>query len=1764
MALDTAIKNVGDYYAAHYLADKNGFAKDIRDQAKAWKEQGSQSAPRRLAALGDGYFKAKTAALDFPEPELRSRAGVKELDAWHPALLDALGYRPEPFALELATEKKQLPALLRLNRHNRPWLVILQAPFCLSGGDSEEEPLEQPVQAPSRLVEELPTLQESWEKAIALLFKQEDAPRWAMLLAGARVYLFDAQTYAQGRYLWIDLEEAYGRRQAETFQAICALLSIEALSPQGESDEVLHERLREGSLKSTHGVSEKLQGAVRDAIQAIANGWVEARRQSNLGYRQLSEREAPLPDGSREITAEQLRHDALIYVYRLLFCFYAEARGGELGILPINDDVYRLGYSLEALRDLVDANEPGTTTEQRTYIAEHLERLFQLIYEGFDPAREGLAQEEDESEGPQFGRLPSQESLFGSPGGEQLALEDAQPRNADSRRDSYTPGKLFAIEPLTATLFDPAATPLLSRVKLPNRVLHGVIRCLSLGTSQQSKRIGRINYAELGIVQLGSVYEGLLSYKGFFATEDLIQVHQQIKQGKTIKPMLDNAVDPKQPTWFVPATRLDEFKKGEVVLEHRTEKPRIYRTGEFILHLNGVDRVNSASYYTPEVLTRTLVEEALKERLKEFTPERADEVLSLKVCEPAMGSAAFLVEAIDQLAHRYLELKQQQCDKSIDPSDYEDELRRVRHYIAVHNVYGVDLNPVAVELGALSLWLATIHRLQEAPGSEDSQPLHRPAATPWFGLRLRAGNSLIGARRSVWSKGQLGAGKHYGKNAQVPRQLKPGEARQPGEIYHFLVWDEDMAPAATDKLMRQHWPEECEQIKQWRNRQVKEKFSPEELVRLEALSERIDALWADYAAERHQALAHSACTASVWPTPQNDVEALRPGPSLRHQERLKARLEAESGAFQRLRLLMDSWCSFYFWPLEQAEALPSREAWLAAAEVLLGIGTDDTSTRGMLDIQLGDDIDLEALFQASQAQLPDAAHLSELVPWFGVGRATAAEQHYHHWELIFTEILGPRVEDKPEPKGFDLMFGNPPWLKVSWKDAPLLSEFEPLLGVRDAKSATYNRERPRLLQDEQRRLTYRTAFEQGEGSNVFLNDATLYPALAGVQTNLYKNFIERSWGLLGERGIAGLLHPEGVFDDPNGGELRKAYYPRLRAHYQHHNGLPLFSDVDAKERFSINIFVGEPGEVSFFNISNLADPSTVERSEGVVESVQPIPGFKDDKGDWETRGHPERILKITERELGLFARLFEEAETPPLQARLPQVHSRPLLKVLEKFAKAPRRLSDLKGQYMATEMLHEANAQRDGMITRQQEPSFQPANADEWVASGPHFYVGNPFNKTPRTACTANGHYDAIDLETIPNDYLPRAVYRPGDENGDLTAFYNAIPEWPKPQKPTKTDSGWQPGFWPVADDEAAAYEALLGEPLKRYGIDTSRPGARTARQFGFFSRWEGDVEGAIRWLKHNGLERNSQAFTRSFSDVRLEQVALHKGDMEWLPKPLTAQPRLVYRRRGQPANERTLIPAVMPPGITHINPVISLTFNDSAMAAIFGGHSFSLLHDFLIRVAGRSDIYANTLLPFPLVEEAYWPNIKVRALRLSCLTNHYAELWHDLFEDGFKQDAFAKTGAKKWSELSPAWNREVAFRSDLDRRQAELELDVLLALGFGLSVEELVQIYSVQFSALVEYEKVDEYDARGQRLPNTKRKDAGGKEVRDARADHDGSSPLTVSWEIDNGNQTVTRTFYPPFRHVDRIEDYRTGYRVFAERLGIELPEAEAPAMAE
>src|SRR5262249_23698557 len=148
---------------------------------------------------------------------------------------------------------------------------------------------------------------------------------------------------------------------------------------------------------------------------------------------------------------------------------------------------------------------------------------------------------------------------------------------------------------------------------------------------------------------------------GFFATEDLYEVQPAPK--KPTNPADDeegeeesdedtgedagSSTDVLDNAWFVPESRINEYKPEERVYDQDEDgrrKLRKYSKGSFIYRLAGRDRQKSASYYTPQVLTRCLVKYALRELLQEKT---ADEILQITVCEPAMGSAAFLNEAVN-------------------------------------------------------------------------------------------------------------------------------------------------------------------------------------------------------------------------------------------------------------------------------------------------------------------------------------------------------------------------------------------------------------------------------------------------------------------------------------------------------------------------------------------------------------------------------------------------------------------------------------------------------------------------------------------------------------------------------------------------------------------------------------------------------------------------------------------------------------------------------------------------------------------------------------------------------------------------------------------------------------------------------------------------------------------------------------------------------------------------------------------------------------
>ena len=242
---------------------------------------------------------------------------------------------------------------------------------------------------------------------------------------------------------------------------------------------------------------------------------------------------------------------------------------------------------------------------------------------------------------------------------------------------------------------------------------------------------GFISYVELGINQLGAVYEGLMSYTGFFAETDLYEVAPDGNNEKG--------------SWVVATDEADHLDRKDFV-EYTDEmtgerKPVIHPRGSFVYRLSGRDRQRSASYYTPEVLTKFTVGQALEELLdQDGRTTTADEILKLSVCEPALGSGAFAIEAVRQLAEEYLNRKEAELRAEheasggterfvgIDPDERPRELQKVKAYLALHNTYGVDLNATAVELAEVSLWLDTM-----TPG----------LAAPWFGLRLRQGNSAL-------------------------------------------------------------------------------------------------------------------------------------------------------------------------------------------------------------------------------------------------------------------------------------------------------------------------------------------------------------------------------------------------------------------------------------------------------------------------------------------------------------------------------------------------------------------------------------------------------------------------------------------------------------------------------------------------------------------------------------------------------------------------------------------------------------------------------------------------------------------------------------------------------------------------------------------------------------------------------------------------------------------------------------------------------------
>jgi len=408
-------------------------------------------------------------------------------------------------------------------------------------------------------------------------------------------------------------------------------------------------------------VSTRLARQVLAALYELLRGFVAADARAGSGA---------LADMARR-QPERLYGGLITALMRMVFVLYAEDRG----LMP-DHPVYQQHYSLGGLFARLRADEAAwpDTMDQRFGAWAQLLSLFRLIHGGGGHA--GL-------------------SFVARKGG----------------------------------LFDPGRFPFLegrasggaSEIPMvPDATVWKVLRSLMVLDGE------RLSYRTLDVEQIGSVYEAIMGFRVETTTGRSIAVHAPKRTGAAVVVDLDriagagparraralqDATDRRLPAAGAAALRAAETPEDIVAVLgkaiDRDATPDVVAKGTPVLQPTD-ERRRSGSHYTPRSLTEPIVEEALRPvlaRLGRGAPP--DAVLDLKVLDPAMGSGAFLVEACRQLAARLVEAWSVHGGPPDVPPD-EDELLHARRLIAQRCLYGVDRNPMAVDLARLALWLATL------------------------------------------------------------------------------------------------------------------------------------------------------------------------------------------------------------------------------------------------------------------------------------------------------------------------------------------------------------------------------------------------------------------------------------------------------------------------------------------------------------------------------------------------------------------------------------------------------------------------------------------------------------------------------------------------------------------------------------------------------------------------------------------------------------------------------------------------------------------------------------------------------------------------------------------------------------------------------------------------------------------------------------------------------------------------------------------------
>jgi hypothetical protein len=1334
------IENEAEFFPSGTLSDV--LKEELSDITARWAGFERSAHPiERLSRIAASTIEALRQIRNSSDADRRTEL-TREM---HHALLGALGYAwKRDAAFTALAGAPVIPLISRVaDASGRDALWIIESPL----PDAEDEAADPlgarftPDQFPTD-AGEAALLDRTIEAILAEgIFELADGPRHVLLLGLSQIVLIDKRKWPARSVLRFDLQEIFARSDRDTLTVMACLISREARVP--EQGAPISDRLEEEAQRNANAVTTSLKRTVRDAIELLGQEVLTVTGGKNKDV---------------WIDGPELSRECLRYMYRLLFLFYAEANP-RLNLLDLKNPIYATGYSLETLRDLESVPLRTTADREGTFLWERLQRTLGLLYTGLDLA--------DEEKGSGL-RLPS----------------------------------------VKVSLLDPASTPLLNGLMLRNEAIQKVIRLLSLRSTGKSS--GRISYAKLGIGQLGAVYETLISFTGVVAKTDLIELkprrgrsNDAVEDGDDADaPDLDDdaeedlvgdedveqdeafrrdKVDPLAPSWFVPRNRISEFASGEIVFNG--SEALVYPKGTFIYRLAGRDREKSASYYTPEPLARLLVKHALMERCGDLT---ADELLELKILEPAMGSAAFLVETTNQLADLYLERKQKETGQTIPQDRIVVEKQRVRAYIADRNCFGVDLNPIAVELGAISLWLNS---------------LHASDFSPWFGDQLHAGNSLIGARRAAYKPVLLNAKsqKDLWLNAK-PDEIGWRNRLPENHVWQFLLPAKDMANFDKDKSIKPFAGNAQDQIKEWRKGGFFKKLETHEVKLVQKLSRVAEALFDQVAEDLAKTRAAANDEITLWP---DKVIPGNKGLDFHAKEKLNAHLIGADHAtntlpYKRLKTAMDAWCALWLWPLDKADLLPNRAEFLQGMAMILEGGfTPDGSLAAPSMDEFADpspdfldlmepDAPARDLFKAAAKRQDglfretNVEALIETFDWLGVAVEVAERERFVHFDLIFADVMKARG-------GFDVIVGNPPWAKPSWNEGLVLADIDPLyagLSASDAKKVlaealpkapSVRREGRTVPADE----AFLQDFVSTRGAMEVTSSEVMNPFAGGGSNNLYRCFIDLSFRLVASDGYAALIHQDGHLGDPKSGAFRRHWYARIAKHFEFSNKMTtkVFAEVHHELKFSLNVYRGEAREVDFEKFTHAFLPSQIEDSYADQDGLGEIPGIKGNDGKWDTRGHRDRVMRIDRSTLAVIHSLSEDAAVPVEEARFVQPYSVRTLDIFSAMSASDRlddavqrMVSSIGAQpsepeqivgWQAHRMWHETEDDKlRGIIHRK----TATREIDATIIQGPFFHVGNPFYKSPKEIYRNSSDYTVIDLNSLAIEYIPRSNFGPAIE----------------------------------------------------------------------------------------------------------------------------------------------------------------------------------------------------------------------------------------------------------------------------------------------------------------------------------------------------------------------------------------------------------------